>query len=235
MSKRKLSIAICLALATAAPAARAQWAVIDVNAIAQLARQVQTLEQQLATARNQLETASMQFQSMTGSRGMERLLAGTVRNYLPADWSQLTGVLQGAGGGYPGLAASYQGLLNGNAVLTAQGLAALSTADQQLITGGRQRAAMNQALSRQALTNSSSRFASIQSLINAIPTAGDQKAILELATRISAELGMLQNEQTKLQVLSQNSSAEEAAGRQREREQAVVAQGQFATRFRPIP
>ena len=126
MSKRKLSIAICLALATAAPAARAQWAVIDVNAIAQLARQVQTLEQQLATARNQLETASMQFQSMTGSRGMERLLAGTVRNYLPADWSQLTGVLQGAGGGYPGLAASYQGLLNGNAVLTAQGLAAVS-------------------------------------------------------------------------------------------------------------
>ena len=125
---------------------------IDVNAIAQLARQVQTLEQQLATARNQLETASMQFQSMTGSRGMERLLAGTVRNYLPADWSQLTGVLQGAGGGYPRARRQLPRPIEGDAVLTAQGLAALSTADQQLITGARQRAAMNQALSRQALT-----------------------------------------------------------------------------------
>ena len=46
---------MCLILFVAAvPAARAQWAVIDVGAIAQLIQEVQTLRQQLMTAQAQL-------------------------------------------------------------------------------------------------------------------------------------------------------------------------------------
>ena len=55
----------------------------------------------------------------------------------------------------------------------------------------------------------SSRFASIQELIDAIARALDQKGILELAARINAEQGMLQNEQTKLNVLSEAVQVEE--------------------------
>ena len=92
----------------------------------------------------------------------------------------------------------------------------LSPADQQQIVAARQAVALREALAQEALANSSARFASIQSLIAAISTAGDQKAILDLQTRISAELGMLQNEQTKLQVLAQVSRCaglgERAAG-----------------------
>ena len=46
-----------LVLFAAVPAARAQWAVIDVGAIAQLIQEVQTLRQQLLTAEAQLNQA----------------------------------------------------------------------------------------------------------------------------------------------------------------------------------
>jgi hypothetical protein len=90
-------------------------------------------------------------------------------------------------------------------------------------------------LSQQALANASNRFASIQSLIAAIPTATDQKGILDLQARISAELGMLQNEQTKMQVLYQATQAQESANRQQGLERAIQDQGSFATRFQPVP
>ena len=230
-------LAVCLAASIAvAPAARAQWAVVDAPAIVQLIQEVQTMRQQLATAQNQLVSAQQALQAMTGDRGMERLLAGTPRNYLPANWTQVTGVLQGRGAsGYSGLSADMQSAMAANAVLSPQALAALSPADQQQIVAARQWSAMQQALAHEALANSSGRFAALQSLIAAISTAADQKASLDLQARISAELGMLQNEQTKLQVLFQATQAQESVLRQQARERAIVEQGRFETRFQPVP
>jgi type IV secretion system protein VirB5 len=219
-----------------APAARAQWAVIDVPAIAQLIQEVQTMQQQLAIARNQLQSAQQTVQAMTGSRGMQALLTGTPRNYLPANWSQVSATLQGPGvSGYSALSADVRSAMAANAILSPQRLASLSPADQQQIQTGRQSSALQQAMSHEALANASSRFASIQNLIAAISTAADQKAILDLQARISAELGMLQNEQTKLQVLYQATQAQESVIRQQAKERALEEQGRFETRFQPIP
>jgi hypothetical protein len=228
---------VCVAVSIAmVPAARAQWAVVDAPAIVQLIQEVQTMRQQLATARNQLVSAQQALQAMTGDRGMERLLAGTPRNYLPSNWSQVTGVLQTQGvSGYAGLSADVQSAIAANAVLSPQTLATLSPADQQQIVAARQWSAMQQAFAHEALANSSSRFAAIQSLIAAISTASDQKASLDLQARISAEVGMLQNEQTKLQVLYQATQAQESVLRQQARERAIEEQGRFETRFQPTP
>jgi len=230
-------ITVCLVASIAiAPAARAQWAVIDVPAIAQLVQEVQTMQQQLATARAQLQSAQQALQLMSGDRGMARLLAGTTRNYLPSNWTQVTSTLQGQGsGGYAGLAAEVQGAIAANAVLSPQRLATLSPSDQRQIQAARQWSAMQQALAREALANTSARFASIQRLIAAISTAGDQKAILDLQARISAELGMLQNEQTKNQVLYRATQAQETVMRQQAREYVIDGQGRFETRFQPAP
>jgi type IV secretion system protein VirB5 len=229
----RILFAIWLAVA-AVPAAHAQWAVIDVRAITQLVKEVDTLERQLQTAEAQLSQANTALQTMTGTRGMQLLLAGTVRNYLPTSTLQLSAALQG-GGAYPGLAATVRTAINANAVLSPSQLSALAPADQQQITAGRQSAALRLALAQQALANSSARFAAIQTLIAAISTARDQKAILDLQARISAELGMLQNEQTKLQVLAQASDAMAAVSAQQQREQAIAGHGQFSTRFAPVP
>ncbi|MHB8477980.1 MAG: type IV secretion system protein [Steroidobacteraceae bacterium] len=230
-------LVVCLLTSiAAAPAARAQWAVIDVPAIAQLIQEVQTMQQQLDTARNQLQSTQQALQAMTGSRGMQTLLSGITRNYLPENWAQITNLLQGQPvSGYPAFPAAVRSTMSANAILPPQRLAMLSASDQLQIQAARQSSAMQQVLSQQALANASNRFASIQSLIAAIPTATDQKGILDLQARISAELGMLQNEQTKMLVLYQATQAQESANRQQALERAIQDQGSFATRFQPVP
>lgn len=235
---RTLKVRLCLLYLVAAsamlPAARAQWAVIDAPALVQLIQQVETTEQQLATARAQLLQAQQALQTTTGARGMETLLIGTVRNYLPLDWPQVTAALQGYNG-YGALSAEAQSLIAGNAVLSAQRLATLPASGQQLIQEERQWSAMRQALAHQALANASNHFASIQSLIAAIPTATDQKGALDLQARISAELGMLQNEQTKVQLLNQSASAQVSSLSLQAREHVLDGHGRFETRFQPAP
>jgi type IV secretion system protein VirB5 len=197
------------------PAAKAQWAVIDVGAIAQLIQEAATLKQQLSTIEQQLTQAQQQFQSMTGTRGMQALLSGINRNYFPANSAQLT----------TALATPIQSIINSNAVLSAQQMAAFSPAQQQQLNAARGNAALLQVTTRQAYSTASNRFASVQQLISAIPTATDQKGILDLQARIQAELGMLQNEQTKLQVLFQLVQAQELSRKQRVQEQALADVG----------
>ena len=209
--------------------AQAQIPVTDVGALVQLVMQVQTLAQQLQTAEQDLVQAQQAYQSITGSRGMQNVSSGTNWNYLPSDWRTLQNTLNGAGGAYSGLASNVQAATSANAVLSPAQLAALSPDERAAIQAQRQSAAYLQALSQQALSTTSSRFASVQQLINAIPTATDQKGILELQARIGAEQGMLANEHTKLQVLYQAAQADEAASDQRTREQAIASVGSLRT------
>jgi len=231
-SRRAVLLLICCIAGL--PAAYAQFAVIDVASVTQLVSEVQTLEQQLATARADLAQAQSAYQSTVGGRGMERLLSGTQRNYLPTDWGSLQSAF-GSGGSYSALSADISGLLTKNAILTPQQVGGLSPAVGQQLQSDRQTVAMLEALSHQALATTSMRFASLQQLIDAISRAGDQKASLDLHARIGAELGMLQNEQTKLQTLYQSAQAEQWANELRMRERIVAAHGDFASRFRPTP
>ena len=224
-----------LALGAGIPVAHAQFAVIDVAAIAQLVSQLQTLEQQLATAKADLSQAQSAYQSTVGGRGMEQLLSGTNRNYLPPTWSSLQGSFQSGGGTYSGLSSDLTAAVNTNAIVSPQRLSGSSSAAQRQVQSDRQTVALLQAVSHEALATASNRFASLRQLINAIGSASDQKSVLDLQARIAAESAMLQNEQAKLQVLYQSVLAQEWANEQQGREQAVVSYGQFSSRFRPTP
>ncbi len=228
-------LVVTLAALAVSPCARAQWAVIDSPALVQLVKQVQDMERQIQTARDQLQQARTTLSSMTGSRGMALLLNGVVRNYLPGDSTQLNSVMQGGGSAYTQLAADVRSALSNNAVLSTERLATLSTADRNQVVAARQTNALQQSVAQEALANASGRFATLQSLVDAISSAGDQKAILELQARICAEVALLQNEQTKLQVLYQATQAQGAVDRQRQREQAIAGHGRFETRFQPTP
>ena len=213
-------LTLCGALAFALPA-QAQFAVIDVGAIAQLIQQIAKMEQQLTTMQAHLRQAEQEYQSITGDRGMENLLSGTVRNYLPPDWQTLQAAVTQTSSSYPALSAAAQSSLNSNAVLTSQQLAGMSPVERAQVVAARQSVAMLQATTSQALTTISSRFATIQQLITAIGGARDQKAVLDLQARISAEQGMLANDQSKLQVIYQAAQAQQWAQQQRNREQAI--------------
>lgn len=233
--KTRLLAAVLPVLLLAPAAARAQFAVIDVASVTQLVEQAQSLAQQLATAQQQLLQAQALYRSTTGNRGMEQLLGTVPRNYLPADWAQLAAAARGGGGARGTLAADVQAAVSANAVLSAQQVAALPPDAQSQLDDSRRSVALLQALAQQELVNSSSRFASIQQLIGAIPSATDQKGILDLQARIGAEQGMLQNEQTKLQVLYQAAQGRAAAVAQQTRERVIAGHGSFAARFQPAP
>jgi type IV secretion system protein VirB5 len=236
MSPIRISMSIAaLTLMAAAPAARAQFAVIDVAAVTQLVTEVQNLEQALTIAREDLAEAQTELRSMTGDRGMEQLLAGVNRNYLPTDWGQLTAALNDTSTAYTGLSAAIQQALTEDSVLTGSQLATLSPDAQQQLVADRGTAALLQAISRQALANASGRFNDLQQLISTIGTASDQKGILDLNARIGAEQAMLENEQTKLLVLVAAAEAQHWADEEQHGERDIAGQGQFATRFQPTP
>ncbi len=210
-----------------APAAHAQWAVIDVNAIVQLTQQVSVLRQQLTTAESELSLAQNTFSAMTGSRGMQNLLSGTARNYLPTSLGDLQAVLQGTSGTYGALSASVTSLVQTNAVLSAQQVSQLSPALQARLLAARNANALLQAIAGSAMSTASSRFSSLQQLITAIGTASDQKGALDLQARIAAEQSMLQNDQAKLAVLAQAAEGQRAAALQAAQEQAIADVGSF--------
>ena len=147
--------------------------VIDIGAITQMVMELQVLQNQLTTARNQLTQAEQQFQSLTGRRGMEQLLSGEARNYLPPDWATLDATLRGAQASYSSLATGIQAALRDVSVLTPAQTARLAPEQIQQLEAARRSVALLQATSREALQASSQRFASLQSLIDAIPTATD--------------------------------------------------------------
>ena len=226
MGQRTLLMGVLVGmLAFATQPARAQWAVIDVSAIDQLVQEVATLRQQLQTAEQSLVQQESEVRAMTGSRGMQNLLSGTNRNYLPPDWSTLSSLVTQTSGAYQALAQGVQSLIAANAVLTPAQVAQLSPAEQADLNAARQSAAIMEATSRAALSNTSARFAALQALIQAIPSATDQKGALDLQARIAAEQAMLENEHTKLQMLDESIAAQSLAQEQAVREQAIVDVG----------
>jgi type IV secretion system protein VirB5 len=213
---RRFALVATLLLSTlAAQSAHAQFAVIDVGAITQLISEVELLQDQLTTARAHLAQAQAEFASITGGRGMEQLLRGAPRNYLPTSWIAATVTI--------------------NSILSDESLALLPADVRKEIAERRLLTALQQNLSRQALHTTSERFDLLQQLISAIPRAADQKAVLDLQARAAAENAMLLNEQSKLRTLAEVVQAQELANQQQMRERAAVGHGRFAQRFQPVP
>ena len=215
-------------------ASRAQGIpVIDIASLMQLMQQMQYWIQQIQLMKNQVDQLQQAYAAVTGPRGMQNLLAGSLRNYLPADWNEMIGVINNANATYSGLAAQVQAAMNANAVLSSAQMRALSPRQQQILVQGRKAAAMTQVMSQAAYQNTSQRFTAIQQLINAIGGARDTKAIQDLQGRIAAEQAMLQNEQTKLHVLFQSAQADQWAQQQRVREESLNAVGSYSTANHP--
>jgi P-type DNA transfer protein VirB5 len=229
--KRVLPMLACLVGLAIAPPSRAQWAVVDVGAITQLIQEVNYWKQQIQAMSSQLNQLQSTYNAMTGNRGMQNLLPITpqTRNYLPTNWQGLLATLNGLSGSYGVLSAQLNSTLAANAILTPAQLSRLSPQEQAQLQSSRNSAALMQATSQQALQASSQRFTSLQQLINAIPTAADQKGALDLQARIAAEQAMLQNEQTKIQTLNEALQADERARQHRAQELSISNLGSLRT------
>jgi type IV secretion system protein VirB5 len=200
----------------------AQWVVIDPTSLTQELIQVQQIAQEITLAQKTLNQVEQAYNSTTGNRGMQNLLSGVNRNYLPTNWTQLTGAMGGGGGAYGALGTDITSTVNRNAILTPAQTAQLSSTELDSLTQRRQSVALLEALARAALTTNSNRFSSLQGLVNAIPTANDQKGMLELHARVGAEHAMLQTEQTKLDTLYKAAQVAAETERERSDEKAIA-------------
>ena len=144
------------------------------------------------------------------------------RNYLPANWNELVGAQNGAGGLYGALGSDVAATILRNALLTPNYTQNFSDAENAQLSARRSSVALQEALTRQELSNVSQRFTAIQTLINAIPTATDEKGVLDLQARIQVEQGMLENENSKLHVLYEAAQSQAQTERERADEQAIV-------------
>src|SRR5580704_8568668 len=205
--------------------ANAQWVVIDPTSLTQELIQVQQIAQEITLAEKTLNQVEQAYNSTTGNRGMQNLLSGVNRNYLPTNWTQLTGAMGGGGGAYGALGSDITTTVNRNAVLTPTQTAQLSSTELDSLTQRRQSVALLEALARAALSTNSNRFSSLQGLVNAIPAANDPKGMLELHARVGAEHAMLQTEQTKLDTLYRAAQVAAETERERSDEKAIAGIG----------
>jgi type IV secretion system protein VirB5 len=213
---------LVLAALGIARSASAQWVVVDPTSLTQLLIQVQQISQEITLAERTLTQAEQAYTAITGNRGMQNLLSGTNRNYLPANWNELSGAMSGGGGTYAALGSDVTATVSRNAVLTSAQTSQLSANELESLAQRRQAVALLEALARAALANNSNRFSALQTLINAIPSATDQKGILDLHARVAAEQTMVSNDQEKLATLYQAAQVAAETERERADEKAIA-------------
>ena len=222
-----LIVVLGLASVGAAAPASAGMPVIDVANLAQAIQQVLSWGQQLQGMTQQYQQLQTTYSSLTGPRGMQNLLYVPLanRNYLPANYSQMTGVINGTSTAYPVLSAQVQTSIQTNAVLNNQGLNGLSPQAQIYVRQSRQAAATLKMLSQETQANASNNFSNVQTLIGALGTTADTKASADLSGRIQSEQVMTQTNQIKTDALYQSVQAQQLQNAQLAREAAVKQQG----------
>lgn len=178
--------------------------VFDGAAAAKWIEQIKSMKDQLDTARNQLSEAKRMYDSVTGIRGFGDLMRNPeLRQFLPQDVAELYDQVEG--GGLEGISGSVQDILK------QESLSKSSVADMLTSIQSRERiaAATDKAVGTQGYEGAKKRLDQIEALTDQIDKTKDQKAIAELNARISAEKAAIQNETTKLQILSMLQDAEQ--------------------------
>ncbi len=159
--------------------------VIDSANLAQAIQQVTAWGQQYQQMQQQLNNTS-------GVRSMGNI-AQTTRLYLPLEYQQMLN--QGIG--------AWEAIYSAARIfdMSLSRLSASGDASQAMESIARQ-AALNRATAEEAYKTAGQRFEIIQTLMNRINAAPDDKDIQDLQARIQAEQVMMQNEANRLQTLS---------------------------------
>jgi len=189
-------------------------------------QQLQGMERQYSQLLQSYRQLQSTYNSLTGARGMQNLLQISMasRNYLPVNYAQLTGIINGTSTAYPVLSSQVQTSIQSNAVLNTQRVGGLSPQAQQYLLQSRQAAATLSMLSQQSQANASGNFSNVQTLISALATTADTKASADLNGRIQSEQVMTQTNQIKTDALYQSVQALQLQNAQLAREAAVLQQ-----------
>lgn len=220
---KKIVVAAAILFCFAAPAS-AQWATVDVAAIAQLKAQLDEIKKSY----RQMEK---EYDAFNGSRGVTSLIQRPeLRKYLPQEWQGVyDAVKRGQRGG---VYDSINSARDRNAILTAEKVAGLATATADTLARQRNRAAIAQGTAEDSYRRAAERIDYLQSLTNSVEETKDPKAVMDLQASIAVEQAQLQNENIRLQLAHQLQLAEQQAALQKEREELIQMTGPSRVRIR---
>lgn len=207
------------AAAMVAPAANAQWATFDISNFIQNMQQVMNTMDQLNEMQRQLEAAKATVKngentvkSLTGSRGMGRLVTDSNRSYLDDSNS----ILAGNSAKLSSLAKS---ISEKAGYLSDQDLSGVNEAYRTALRKSGNQAATGLASQQRVFDQSEERFGRLANLMTNIDGATDAKAIADLQARIQVEQVYLQNDMIRAQsmqaMLVQQQAVEREAQKQR--------------------
>lgn len=160
-------------------------------------------EKQVASWNSQYTQMAQQIASMTGDRGMARLLSASIP-VLPADW-------QRAMQNISPLAAQIKA---SQSVLTPAQMATLPTSLRALVEQTATQSAVNQATAQVAYNDAAMRQARLQKLMATLATTTDLKAAGDLGNAIAIERGYMEADHNQLQAAA-NGAAAQAVARER--------------------
>lgn len=198
-----LALAAALIPAAPAPPARAQLAVIDPANLAQAVQQVQQMAQQLQMMQQQYQQLQQTYQAVAHAPSEaltelgRKLNVEALRNALPAQSGDLGAVMTGTSLGPGGFGSAAQGQLERNRVYSPGGADFQAQEMQRAATS----IAGAQAMASGLYQSAASRIAALQAIEGQLASAGDAKAVADLAARISAEQAYIQAQQVQAQSL----------------------------------
>jgi type IV secretion system protein VirB5 len=211
----RLKVAAAALIAFGANSAHAQG--IPVIDIANLIQTIQQLVNDITKINNQVQQITQlqdQLASMSGARNLGNVFnSPALRNYVPAEAFAVTNAVQASG--YGGLTGTAKTLRDAGMVYNCMDLAGAARLSCQAALA---QPYQHKGLLQDAMTAAAGRVAQIQALMNQVNATTDQKAILELQARISAENALLAHETTQIQMLQGLADSDERIARSRDRE-----------------
>lgn len=150
----------------------------DAASVAQAIQQVTQMKTQIENQIQQIAQLKSQVTALTGSRDIGKAFSGAALEQLPSEWKDLYGSVNNT---------DYKKVIQGKTYTP-------ETAMKQLVH--------NYESSIQAFNDTKSRLNNIQKMIQKIDSTTDIKAAQDLQNRIAAENAIIQNNQTKLDMMA---------------------------------
>lgn len=161
--------------------------------------------EQIDQMKMQIQQLRQSYNAMTGTRGIGQLFQNPdLATMLPSDWRNVYSTA--SNGGYAGISGSVPQILQQEQRRTGGTVAdgSKAVADRQARI-----AAHDKAMGQKAYSAATARLDNIQGLMRQINRSTDPKAIADLQARIQGEQAVIQNEQTKLLLMTQLQASED--------------------------
>ena len=218
----RLKVVAAALIAVSAGNVRAQGIpVIDIANLVQTILQVLNDVTKINNQVQQITTLQSQLDSINGARNLGNVFNNpTLRNYVPPEaYTYLNAVNTS---GYSGLNTTAKVLRDAGMVYNCMDLTgAARTSCQAALAQPYQQ----KGLLQDAMKSAAGRLSQINSLMSEINATSDQKAVLEIQARISAENALLTHEVSQVQMLQGMADSEERIARSRERERQYQTLG----------